>query len=57
VVCSGQNCFNTARANCISDLLTISRDDHAVYVTGGTGALRDPANHGFSSNIDESFSR
>jgi hypothetical protein len=43
--------------DCISDLLAVRSDDHAVHVTGGACTLGDPANHGFSSNIDESFSR
>jgi hypothetical protein len=56
-MCGSKNCFDSARLDCVDYLLTVGRDDHAVHVACGTRALRDPANHRFASNIDESFSR
>jgi hypothetical protein len=53
----GQDYLNTSRLNGVCDLLAVSRDNNAVHISRRTRTLCDPTNHGFASNIDESFSR
>jgi hypothetical protein len=56
VIFVGENCFNTARGNGVSNLLAIGRDYHTMNVTSRASALRDPADHRLSGDFDESFS-
>jgi hypothetical protein len=36
----------------VDNLPAVGRDYHPVHISGGAGALRDPANHRFSGDFD-----
>jgi len=56
VMCSSHDSFDTTFLDRISDLLTVSCHNDTVHVSCCARAFRDPADHWFSSNIDEGFS-